>query len=274
MPNLKKTTEADSLYNDIEKMSTAEILQNINTEDQKVAISIKKSIESIEKLVDAIYTKLMNGGRLFYIGAGTSGRLAVVDASECPPSFGVPDDLVIAILAGGQQAMYHAVENAEDNLHQAWLDLKDYQITEQDIVIGIAASGSTPYVLGGLQKCQENNIITGSISCNYNSIISTAANFPIEVDLGPEFITGSTRMKSGTAQKLILNMISSSVMVKLGRIKGNKMVNMQLTNKKLIDRGIQMIIDQTNISDHATAESLLKQYGSVKKAVESIHANQ
>jgi N-acetylmuramic acid 6-phosphate etherase len=274
MPNLKKTTEADSLYNDIEKMSTSELLNNINTEDQKVAIAIKKSIESIEKLVDAISIKLINGGRLFYIGAGTSGRLAVVDASECPPSYGVPDDLVIAIIAGGQHAMFQAVENAEDNLLQAWLDLKNYQITEQDIVVGIAASGTTPYVLGGLQKCQENNIITGSISCNYNSLISSAANYPIEVDLGPEFITGSTRMKSGTAQKLILNMISTSVMVKLGRIEGNKMVNMQLTNNKLINRGIQMIIDQTNIKDHATAESLLKQYGSVKKAVESFNANQ
>jgi N-acetylmuramic acid 6-phosphate etherase len=273
MPNLKKTTEADSLYNDIEKMSTAELLNNINTEDQKVAIAIKKSIESIEKLVDAISIKLMNRGRLFYIGAGTSGRLAVVDASECPPSFGVPDDLVIAIIAGGQNAMFHAVENAEDNLQQAWFDLKDYQITEQDIVVGIAASGTTPYVLGGLQKCQENNIVTGSISCNYNSSISTAANFPIEVDLGPEFITGSTRMKSGTAQKLILNMISTSVMVKLGRIEGNKMVNMQLTNKKLIDRGVQMIIDQTNMKDHVTAEALLKKHGSVKKAVESLKAN-
>ena len=270
MPNYKKTTESDSLYNDIEKMSTTELLININTEDKKVAIAIEKSIEPIRMLVDAISLKLINGGRLFYIGAGTSGRLAVVDASECPPTYGVPEDLVIAIIAGGQQAMFHAVEDAEDNLQQAWLDLKSYQITEQDIVIGIAASGTTPYVLGGLEKCQENNIVTGSIRCNFNSVISKAANYPIEVDLGPEFITGSTRMKSGTAQKLILNMISTSVMVKLGRIEGNKMVNMQLTNRKLIDRGIEMIISQTNIKDKTIAEALLKQYGSVKKAVASI----
>ncbi len=270
MSNYKKTTEADSLYNDIDKMSTIELLKNINTEDQKVALAIEKSIDSIERLVDAIALKLINGGRLFYIGAGTSGRLAVVDASECPPSYGVTEDLVIAIIAGGQQAMFHAVENAEDNLNQAWLDLMSYQISEQDIVIGIAASGTTPYVIGGLQKCQENNIITGSISCNYNSLLSDSANYPIEVDLGPEFITGSTRMKSGTAQKLILNMISTSVMVKLGRIEGNKMVNMQLTNKKLIARGVQMIIEQSDIKDYKSAEALLKKYGSVKKAVESL----
>jgi N-acetylmuramic acid 6-phosphate etherase len=273
MSNSIRTTEADSLYNDIEKMSTSELLKNINTEDQKVAIAIEKSIQSIEKLVDAIADKLKNGGRLFYIGAGTSGRLAVVDASECPPTYGVPEDLVIAIIAGGKEAMFHAVENAEDDLEQAWLDLSAFQISNQDIVIGIAASGTTPYVLGGLKKCQEKNIITGSISCNYNSLISSVANFPIEVDLGPEFITGSTRMKSGTAQKLILNMISTSVMVKLGRIEGNKMVNMQLTNQKLIARGTQMIMQQTNVSDYAAAESLLKKYGSVKKAVDSLRTN-
>lgn len=270
----KKTTEADSLYNDIEKMSTAALLKNINTEDKKVAFAIEKSIGSIEKLVDAVASKLNDGGRLFYIGAGTSGRIAVVDASECPPTYGVSADLVIAIIAGGQQAMFHAIENAEDDLQQAWLDLNEYQITHQDIVIGLAASGSTPYVLGGLQKCQENNIITGSISCNHNSLISTVANFPIEVDLGPEFITGSTRMKSGTAQKLILNMISTSVMVKLGRIEGNKMVNMQLTNKKLIARGTEMIIQQTNIKDYTIAESLLIKHSSVKKAIESLKAKE
>lgn len=264
-----RTTENDSIYNDIEKMSTLEILTNINTEDQKVAIAVQKSISSIQSLVDATANKLLNGGRLFYIGAGTSGRLAVVDASECPPTYGVPEDLVIAIIAGGQQAMFHAVENAEDNTQQAWLDLKVFQITDQDVVIGIAASGTTPYVLEGLKTCQENNIITGSISCNYNSPISKYANHPVEVDLGPEFITGSTRMKSGTAQKLILNMISTSVMIKLGRIEGNKMVNMQLTNQKLIARGVNMIMQQTNITDATLAEALLKQYGSVKKAVEN-----
>lgn len=265
-----RTTEADSLYNDIEKMSTIELLNNINKEDQKVAIAIQKSIGSIEKLVDAVAEKLKHGGRLFYIGAGTSGRLAVVDASECPPTYGVPEDLVIALIAGGQKAMFHAVENAEDNTQQAWIDLQSYQISAQDVVIGIAASGTTPYVLGGLQQCQANNIITGSICCNFNSLISTAANFPIEVDLDPEFITGSTRMKSGTAQKLILNMISTSVMVKLGRIEGNKMVNMQLTNQKLIARGTQMIMQETGLQDTVAAEALLKKYGSVKKAVDSL----
>ncbi len=264
-----RTTENDSIYNDIEKMSTEEILTNINSEDQKVAIAVQKSIKSIQSLVDATATKLINGGRLFYIGAGTSGRLAVVDASECPPTYGVSEDLVIAIIAGGNQAMFHAVENAEDNTKQAWLDLNTYHINEQDVVIGIAASGTTPYVLEGLKACQENNIITGSISCNFNSPISDYANHPIEVDLGPEFITGSTRMKSGTAQKLILNMISTSVMIKLGRIEGNKMVNMQLANQKLIARGVNMIMQQTDITDPAVAEQLLKKYGSVKKAVES-----
>ena len=264
-----RTTETDSQYNDIEKMSTLEILNNINNEDQKVAIAVQKSIHSIESLVNAAADKLINGGRLFYIGAGTSGRLAVVDASECPPTYGVPEDLVIAIIAGGNQAMFHAVENAEDNTQQAWIDLKAFQINEQDVVIGIAASGTTPYVLEGLKTCQANNIITGSISCNFNSPISKYANHPIEVDLGPEFITGSTRMKSGTAQKLILNMISTSVMIKLGRIEGNKMVNMQLTNQKLIARGVNMIMQQTNITDPAVAEQLLKQHGSVKKAVEN-----
>jgi len=269
MSNPTRTTEADSLYHDIEKMSTFELLSNINKEDQKVAIAVAKSIHSIQNLVDATAEKLLNGGRLFYIGAGTSGRLAVVDASECPPTYGVPEDLVIAIIAGGQQAMFQAVENAEDDIHQAWIDLQSFQVNSQDVVIGIAASGTTPYVLGGLQKCQEHKIVTGSISCNFNSKISSAANFPIEVDLDPEFITGSTRMKSGTAQKLILNMISTSVMVKLGRIEGNKMVNMQLTNQKLIARGTQMIMEQTNIKDANAAEALLKQYGSVKKAVDS-----
>ena len=263
-----RTTESPSLYHDIEKMSTMEILNNINSEDQKVAIAVQKSIHQIESLVNAAAEQLLNGGRLFYIGAGTSGRLAVVDASECPPTYGVPEDLVIAIIAGGNQAMFHAVENAEDNTQQAWLDLQSYHITKQDIVVGIAASGTTPYVLEGLKACQNNNIITGSISCNYNSPISSHANHPIEVDLGPEFITGSTRMKSGTAQKLILNMLSTSVMIKLGRIEDNKMVHMQLTNQKLINRGIEMIMQQTTITDTKMAEDLLKKYGSVKKAIE------
>ena len=263
-----RTTETDSQYNDIEKMSTLEILNNINNEDQKVAIAVQKSIHSIESLVNAAADKLINGGRLFYIGAGTSGRLAVVDASECPPTFGVPNDLVIGIIAGGHQAMFQAVENAEDDLEQAWLDLQVYKISNQDVVVGIAASGTTPYVIGGLRKCRAAGIATGSISCNKNSPVSAEADFPIEVVVGPEFITGSTRMKSGTAQKMVLNMLSTSVMIKLGRIKGNKMVNMQLTNQKLFERGVKMIMDELHTSDEQKAADLLTKYGSVKKSIE------
>ena len=269
MSNFLRTTEQTSNYDHIEKMSTLELLSNINKEDQLVATAIQKSILQIQNLVDAIALKLQNGGRLFYLGAGTSGRLAVVDASECPPTFGVPEDLVIALIAGGKEALFHAVENAEDNTEQAWKDLQTYQINSMDIVVGIAASGTTPYVLSGLQKCQENKIITGSICCNYNIPISLHANYPIEVEVGPEFITGSTRMKSGTAQKMILNMISTSVMVKIGRIEGNKMVNMQLSNQKLIERGIQMILQATNTLDAQKAKALLLQFGSVKKAIEN-----
>jgi len=267
--DFKRTTEASSLYDHIEIMSTHEILININTEDQKVALAVQKSIPSIELLVDAAATKLETGGRLFYIGAGTSGRLGMVDASECPPTYGVSDDLVIGIIAGGQKAMFQAVENAEDDINQAWMDLQAYKITPLDVVIGIAASGTTPYVIGGLKACQSNGIITGSICCNDNAPISAFANFPIEVVVGPEFITGSTRMKSGTAQKLVLNMISTSVMIKLGRIKGNKMVNMQLTNKKLVDRGVQMIMDELKSVDAIKAAELLHTHGSVKKAIEA-----
>ena len=264
-----RITESSSLYNDIEKMSTNELLSNINKEDQKVALAVEKVIPSIEPLVNAAAEKLQAGGRLFYIGAGTSGRLGMVDASECPPTYGVPDDLVVGIIAGGQQAMFQAVENAEDDINQAWIDLQAYQITSLDVVVGIAASGTTPYVIGGLKKCQEYNILTGSICCNENAPISAHANFPIEVVVGPEFITGSTRMKSGTAQKLVLNMLSTSIMVKLGRIKGNKMVHMQLTNQKLFDRGVQMIMDELKLSDNTKAAALLSEYGSVKKAIEA-----
>ena len=268
MPN-KRTTESDSLYNDIEKMSTAEILSNINQEDQKVAIAVKEAVPTIEKLVDSVSEKLQNGGRLFYIGAGTSGRLALVDASECPPTYGVPQDMVIGIIAGGQQAMFKAIENAEDDTTQAWKDLQAYKITSLDFVIGIAASGTTPYVIEGLKACQAAGILTGSIACNFNSPVSEFANFPIEVELGPEFVTGSTRMKSGTAQKLILNMISTTAMIKLDRIKGNKMVNMQLTNHKLVERGIQMIMDELKTISKESASELLSKYGSVKKAIEN-----
>ena len=267
--NFNRTTEASSLYHDIEKSSTAAIVSNINTEDKKVAFEVEKQISQICLLIDAAANKLQNGGRLFYIGAGTSGRLGMVDASECPPTFGVSEDVVVGIIAGGQKAMFHAVENAEDDTDQAWIDLQAHKISDLDVVVGIAASGTTPYVIGGLKKCQAQGIITGSISCNANSPISTHANFPIEVVVGPEFVTGSTRMKSGTAQKMVLNMISTSVMIKLGRIKGNKMVNMQLTNQKLFDRGVKMIMDELKINDTAKAEQLLKTYGSVKKSIEA-----
>jgi N-acetylmuramic acid 6-phosphate etherase len=243
-------------------------LSNINKEDQKVAYEVEKVIPNIHLLVDAVTEKLKNGGRLFYIGAGTSGRLGLVDASECPPTFGVPNDLVIGIIAGGHQAMFQAVENAEDDLEQAWLDLQVYKISNQDVVVGIAASGTTPYVIGGLRKCRAAGIATGSISCNKNSPVSEEADFPIEVVVGPEFITGSTRMKSGTAQKMVLNMLSTSVMIKLGRIKGNKMVNMQLTNQKLFDRGVKMIMDELHTNDEQKAANLLTKYGSVKKSIE------
>ncbi|MCX6332641.1 MAG: N-acetylmuramic acid 6-phosphate etherase [Bacteroidetes bacterium] len=268
--NFKRTTEASSLYHDIEKMETSTILKNINTEDKKVADQVEKQIPQIQLLIDSVTHKLQNGGRLFYIGAGTSGRLALVDASECPPTFGVSEDMIVGIIAGGQKAMFHAVENAEDNIDQAWLDLQAYQVSNLDVVVGIAASGTTPYVIEGLKKCQQEGITTGSISCNANSPISVHAHFPIEVVVGPEFVTGSTRMKSGTAQKMVLNMISTSVMIKLGRIKGNKMVNMQLTNKKLFDRGVKMIMDELNMQDSTKAAHLLNTYGSVKKAIEMV----
>lgn len=264
-----RTTESTSLYTNIEKSSTLDILRNINTEDKKVAIEVEKQIPQIQLLVDAAAEKLANGGRLFYIGAGTSGRLGLVDASECPPSFGVSADLITGIIAGGQKAMFHAVENAEDDINQAWLDLQEHKITSQDIVLGIAASGTTPYVIGGLQKCREVGIQTGSISCNKNSPVSAVADFPIEVVVGPEFLTGSTRMKSGTAQKMVLNMISTSIMIKLGRIKDNMMVNMQLTNQKLFDRGVKMIMEATRIQDASIAAQLLSTHGSVKKSIDN-----
>ena len=270
MPNdFIRTTESTSLYNNIEKSSTLDILQNINTEDKKVAIEVEKQIPQIQLLVDAASEKLANGGRLFYIGAGTSGRLGLVDASECPPTFGVSADLITGIIAGGQKAMFHAVENAEDDTHQAWIDLQEHKIISLDIVIGIAASGTTPYVIGGLQKCREAGIQTGSISCNKNSPVSAVADFPIEVVVGPEFLTGSTRMKSGTAQKMVLNMISTSIMIKLGRIKDNMMVNMQLTNQKLFDRGVKMIMEATHIQDDSIAAQLLRTHGSVKKSIDN-----
>ena len=263
-----KITETDSTYRHLEKMSVSELLININIEDAVVPAAITKVLAAIGHLVEAITGKLLLGGRLFYIGAGTSGRLALVDASECPPTFGVPHGLVIGIIAGGKEAMFQAVEFAEDDAEQAWKDLSVFNITPKDIVVGVAASGSTPYVVGGLHTCRANKITTGSIACNPASAISMEADFPIEVIVGAEFITGSTRMKSGTAQKLILNMISTAVMIQLGRVEDNKMVNMQLTNEKLLDRGVKMLMKKLNLEDYAVARSLLIKEGSVKKAVE------
>jgi N-acetylmuramic acid 6-phosphate etherase len=266
MKNMKPDTEIDSLYSDLEKMSTREMLTNINAEDYKVAEVVRQQIPIIEKLVDAIVPKMKNGGRLFYIGAGTSGRIGVLDASECPPTFGVSHEMVIGIIAGGDTAIRKAVENAEDDAEQAWKDLQTFNITENDVVIGLAASGNTPYVVGGLQKAKENNLITGAIYCNSKGIMSEIADYSIELVVGPEFLTGSSRMKAGTSQKLVLNMISTSVMIKLGRVKGNKMVDMQLSNKKLVNRGAEMIVDELNIDIEKAAE-LLKKYGSVRQAL-------
>ncbi|MDI1353704.1 MAG: N-acetylmuramic acid 6-phosphate etherase [bacterium] len=264
-----KTTEADSYYHNLEQMSVRDLLLNINKEDHTVPLSVENSIPQIEKLVAKTVECLKMGGRLFYLGAGTSGRLGVVDASECPPTFGVEQGIVIGLIAGGDDAIRKAVEFAEDDLQQGWADLLVYQISTNDMVIGIAASGSTPYVLGALSACNQNNIATGCITCNSNSEIAKIAKFPVEVIVGPEFVTGSTRMKSGTAQKLVLNMISTSVMIKLGRVKGNKMVDMQLSNNKLVDRGTKMLMKNTGIKDYETAKTLLLKYGSVRKATEA-----
>ena len=262
----EKITEADSSYRHIESMTTMEVLQHINDEDRKVAEVISHSLDAVANLIDAISDKLLLGGRLFYIGAGTSGRLGILDASECPPTFGVPPGLVIGIIAGGEQALRNAVEFAEDDLEQGWADLQEYIITEKDFVVGLSASGATPYVMQALQKCREYNIVTGSICCNPGSPISAIVDFPVEVPLGPEFITGSTRMKAGTAQKMLLNMISTAVMIQLGRVEDNKMVHMQLSNEKLIDRGVKMVMKNLDISDYAAARELLLKHGSVKKA--------
>ena len=263
-----KTTEQSSKYEHLEKMSVSELLSNINQEDKTVPFVVEKALPQIEILVTQIVAKMKLGGRLFYIGAGTSGRLGVVDASECPPTFGVPFDLVNGIIAGGDKAIRKAVENAEDDANQAWIDLQDHNINENDVVVGIAASGTTPYVIGGLKACNENNIITGSISCNAASPMSQTAKIPIDVVVGPEFVTGSSRMKAGTAQKLVLNMISTATMIQLGKVKGNKMVDMQLSNSKLVDRGVKMIMGEIPVS-YAVASDLLAKYGSVRKAVDN-----
>ncbi len=263
---MQKITEASSLYNNLENKSTLELLTEINSEDQKVAIAVQKSINQVIPLIDIIVEKMKRGGRLFYLGAGTSGRLGVLDASECPPTFGVPNDWVIGIIAGGDQALRNPVEGAEDHAEQAWLDLSYYNIDENDVLIGIAASGTTPYVINGIKMANQHSIITGSISCNINSPLSEVAKYPIEVIVGPEYVTGSTRMKSGTAQKMVLNMISTSVMIKLGRVAGNRMVDMMLNNEKLIDRGVRMVVEKTGLN-YEEAKSLLLNNGSVRSAV-------
>lgn len=265
----EKITEESSKYRHLEKMSVADLLININKEDQTVPSAVEKAIPQIEKLAEIAGDKMLMGGRLFYIGAGTSGRLGIVDASECPPTYGVPKGLVIGIIAGGEKAITSAVEFAEDDKDQGWKDLLEYNVSDKDVVIGIAASGTTPYVIGALDECRKRGIVTGSISCNPDSPVSAAADFPIEVVVGPEFVTGSTRMKSGTAQKLVLNMISTSVMIQLGRVEDNKMVNMQLTNDKLVDRGTKMLMERVKLTDYEKAKQLLLKYGSVKKAADS-----
>ncbi|HYC40627.1 MAG TPA: N-acetylmuramic acid 6-phosphate etherase [Chitinophagaceae bacterium] len=268
----EKITEQSSLYHHLESMPISQILININEEDKTVPDAVARAIPQIEKLVEAITDKMLMGGRLFYIGAGTSGRLGIVDASECPPTYGVPPGLVIGIIAGGEKAITTAVEFAEDDRDQGWSDLEAHRVSDRDVVVGIAASGTTPYVIGALEACRKRNIVTGSISCNPNSPVSAVADFPIEVVVGPEFVTGSTRMKSGTAQKLVLNMISTTVMIQLGRVEDNKMVNMQLTNDKLVDRGVKMVMEKLKLNDYAKAKDLLMNFGSVKKAVESAKA--
>lgn len=266
----RKVTEEESQYHHLENMSIGDLLANINEEDQKVPHAVAQAIPQIEALVQAVTDKMLMGGRLFYIGAGTSGRLGIVDASECPPTYGVPYGLVVGIIAGGEKAITSAVEYAEDDAERGWLDLQQHHVSDRDFVIGIAASGTTPYVIGALEHCRKKNIATGSISCNPNSPVSAVADYPIEVVVGPEFVTGSTRMKSGTAQKLVLNMISTSVMIQLGRVEDNRMVNMQLTNEKLVDRGVQMLMHKSGISNYEQAKELLLQYGTVRMALDHL----
>ena len=260
------TTESPSVFQNLETLSTHELLAGMNSVDQTVPQAVAKALPQLEALVEATVARLQQGGRLFYIGAGTSGRLGVVDASECPPTFGVPHGLVVGIIAGGDTAIRKAVENAEDDAQQAWRDLQAYDINEKDIVVGIAASGRTPYVIGGLQQARQHGLATGCIVCNAGSAVATAADFPVEVVTGPEFVTGSTRMKAGTAQKLALNMLSTATMIRLGRVKGNKMVDMQLSNAKLVDRGERMLMDELSIEQDEAA-ALLRRHGSVRAAL-------
>ena len=262
-------TEKESHYSHLEKMTIDELLLAINKEDQTVAGAVHKAIPQISSLVEGVVERMRKGGRLFYIGAGTSGRLGVLDASELPPTFGVPYDWVVGLIAGGDSAIRKAVEFAEDDTEQAWKDLSEFNVSEKDAVIGIAASGTTPYVLGGLKAANQAGLLSGCVVCNQDSLLAAEAIFPIEVIVGPEFVTGSTRMKSGTAQKLVLNMISTTLMIQLGRVEGNKMVDMQMTNHKLVNRGIRFIMEEANV-DEETAAKLLSQYGNVRKVLAHI----
>ena len=264
--SFEKITEKNSLYNNLHKMSTEEIINNIHKEDQKAVKSIKKALPKVSLIINKIFEKLNNNGRLFYIGAGTSGRLGVLDASECPPTFGTEPGKVIGIIAGGDVALRNSIENAEDDELQAWKDLKKHKISKNDFVIGIAASGTTPYVISALKNCKDNNIPTGCITCNPDSPLSNNSDYPIEIIVGPEFLTGSSRMKAGTIQKLILNMISTTVMIKLGHVKGNKMIDMQLSNNKLYDRGTRILMKELKI-DKKIAEKLINKYKSIRKSL-------
>jgi N-acetylmuramic acid 6-phosphate etherase len=269
MMDFEKVTEEQGPYRHLEKMSAKELLTFINKEDRQVPLAVAHSIPQIEKLTEIITDKMLGGGRLFYLGAGTSGRLGILDASEIPPTFGMPYGLIIGLIAGGEKAIRTPVENAEDDLEQGWLDLCEFEVSKKDLVIGIAASGTTPYVIGALEKCRKNKILTGCVTCNPGTPLAAASDYPVEVIVGPEFVTGSTRMKSGTAQKLVLNMISTTVMIRIGRVEDTRMVNMQLTNSKLIERGTHMLMNQTGIADYQMAKNLLLQFGSVKKAADS-----
>lgn len=266
----QKITESESLYDNLDQMSVRELLEDINNEDRKVAIAVGREIPKIEKLVTRIVERMRRGGRLFYIGAGTSGRLGVLDASEIPPTYGMPNTLVIGLIAGGDRALRNPVESAEDDLDKAWEELQQYHINTNDTLVGIAASGTTPYVIGALRKARSEGILTASISCNPDSPMAAEAEIAIEPVVGPEFVTGSTRMKSGTAQKMVLNMITTSTMIKLGRVKGNRMVNMQLTNQKLVDRGTRMIMEELRL-DYEQSKNLLLLHGSVREAIDSYH---
>lgn len=266
---MKKVTESASHYDNLEQQTTRSLLEGINQEDKTVALAVEKEIPAIERLVDAVVERMQNGGRLFYLGAGTSGRLGVVDASECPPTFGVPHGIVVGLIAGGDAAIRKAVEFAEDDRNRGWIDLAPYNLTTNDVIVGIAASGTTPYVLGALETAKAHGILTGGIACNPDSPLSQLADIAITPVVGPEFVTGSTRMKSGTAQKLVLNMLSTAIMIRMGRVRGNRMVDMQLSNEKLVDRGIRMIMEATDL-DEVSAAKLLKEYGSVRAAVDSI----